>query len=238
MKIIIPSKGRSDKIASCTLRWFPHAVVCIDIIERGNYELIGVDLLLHPSLPNLPAIINWICANPDISEEKICIIDDDLLKIWSIIQDKPKQIEDPDDIMSIVENCSILADGFGAKLWGFSINRRPDSNYSYKPFCLNGRIGSFRGISDRSMCEDERFRRHDDVDLTLSRLRQDRVIFRDDRFNFMFAPIYKTPGGNYDIHRETTEREEMELLKQKWGNNVFFVRNNYHRNETRLNVER
>jgi hypothetical protein len=238
MKIIIPSKQRADKITARTLRWFPGAIVCVDETEESEYEKTGARLLTHPSLPNLPKIINWICANEEIHGRQFAIVDDDLLSVWSIVREKPQKIDDPKDIMAIVENCAIMATGFGAKLWGFSVNRRPDSNYAYRPFCLNGRIGSFRGISDRAMREDERFRRHDDVDLTLQRLQKDRIVFRDDRFNFVFAPIYKTPGGNYDIHRQTTEREEMELLKQKWGKNVFFVRSPHHLNETRLNVER
>lgn len=238
MQTIIPSKRRSDIIGNHALRWFPDAIVCVEDSEQADYSCLGNKLLLHPPLAGLPAIINWILACSDIPDSEIVIVDDDLIRVDSIVREKPTKIDTVSDVASIVQNCYTMAQGFGARVWGFSVNRRPDSNYAYKPFSLAARIGSFRGFSDRSIRLDESFRRHDDVDLALNELLTNRVVFRDDRFNFVFKPVYKTPGGSKtDYDNEDRENEET-ALKQKWGKHVYFVRSPHHRNETRINVRR
>ncbi len=238
MQVIIPSKGRADKISSHTLRWFPDAVVCVEDSEAEDYGTLGVELLLHPPLPCLAGIINWILACPELTDSKLAIVDDDLMTVYSIVDSKPRQIEDPVDIAAIVENCRKMAEGFGARLWGFSVNRRPDSNYAYKPFSLAARIGSFRGISDRSLRFDESFLRHDDTDLALNELLTTRIVFRDDRFNFVFRPVYKTAGGSAEAYQDTQQQEEERRLKSKWGNYVAFVKSPHHWHETRICVTR
>lgn len=238
MKVIIPSKHRANVIGSHTLRWFPEAVVCVEDSEAGDYRGLGVDLLLHPPLPGLPAIINWILACPELTEPRLAIVDDDLMAIHSIVDAKPVPIEDPSDIAAIVENCCDMAEGFGARLWGFSCNRRPDSNYAFKPFSLAARISSFRGISERNLRLDESFLRHDDADLTLNELLINRVVFRDDRFNFNFRPVFKTAGGSAEAYRDTQQQEEEERLKARWGNYVTFVKSPHHWHETRICVTR
>jgi hypothetical protein len=238
MEIVIPSRRRADKIVGHTLRLFPDALVCIEDSEASDYEMVGCRLLLHPPLSGLPAILNWIIGCSEIPGDKLAIVDDDLMYMQAIIHAKPRRIDDPGDVRAIVENCRYMAEGFGARLWGFSVNRRPDSNYAYKPFSLAARISSFRGISDRSMRYDESFLRHDDADLSLQRLLTDRIVFRDDRFNFVFRPVYKTTGGSSDDYDVKSQQQEESQLKRKWGKYAFFVKSPHHWHETRINVQR
>lgn len=238
MQVIVPSRGRADTIAVHTLRWFPSAIVCVDEREVDDYGGLGCEVLPHPPLPHLPAILNWILACPGISGDRIAIVDDDLKHVQAIATKPPRKITDPRDVWQIVENCRTMAEGFGTRLWGFSVNRRPDSNYAYRPFSLNARVGSFRGISDRSIRFDESFLRHDDCDLCLTELMQSRIVFRDDRFNFIFRPVYQTDGWSAEDYEETAQTEEEIALKRKWGKYIYFVRSPHHWNETRINVQR
>jgi hypothetical protein len=193
---------------------------------------------MHPPLVGIQAIRNWILANAECPDEPLLIVDDDLLGFDAIWEAQPRAITEPSDIMSIVENIATLATGFNAPLWGVSVNRRPDSNYTYKPFCLSGRVGSLFGFNDRSLRFDEKTRRHDDIDLSLQVLDTQRVTFRDDRFNARFAPIYKTEGGSAADYAASDANAEEEYLKQKWGDHIMFLRSPHHWNESRIMVRR
>lgn len=238
MEVVIPSKGRASVIGERTLRWFPTAIVTVEDSEMTDYAGLGVRLLPHPPLRGLPAILNWILGCPDLEGDQLAIVDDDIIGFDAIWEAKPRPIMDPADIMAIVENTAEMASGFGAPLWGFSVNRRPDSNYTYKPFCLNGRVGTFRGFSDRSLRYDEQTRRHDDADLTLQVLTRERVVFRDDRFNVRAAPIYRTAGGSQADYGRDEAKAEEEYLRRKWGKHISFVRSPHHWNESRIHVRR
>ena len=238
MEIVVPSKQRANRITSHTLQWFPEAIVCIEETEVRDYSGLRCRLLAHPPLPGLSAIINWILDCQEIMGESIAIVDDDLMNISSIVDNNARRITDPRAIATIVENCRAMAEGFGARLWGFSVNRRSDSNYAFRPFSLSARIGSFRGFSDRSIRLDESFRRHDDADLTLSELLTRRIVFRDDRFNFVFRPIYNTPGGQTDALKQESQSSEEKRLVSKWGRYIALVKSPYHEHETRICVER
>lgn len=49
MKIIIPTKGRSDVIGDKALRLFPDATLCVGDDEQADYAKVSDRLLVHPA---------------------------------------------------------------------------------------------------------------------------------------------------------------------------------------------
>lgn len=222
-----------------TFRLFPDAIVCVDESEAEDYRDYP-RVLLHPPLSGLPSILNWIIASPDIPGQDLLIVDDDMKSFVSVFseENKTRRLCDPHEVMAVCENCREMALGFGARLWGFPCNFRSDGFPAFNPMSLNSRISSLRGISDRNIRLDERFRRHDDVDLALTELLHRRVTFRDNRFVVVFEPVYANPGGSASDYLDLDVFKERLLLKQKWGPYVSFVETTNRVTETHTHVDR
>lgn len=220
MKIVIPSKSRADSIGSHALALFPEAIVCVDENEADAYKPVTANLLVHPPLPTLASIRNWILDNVD--DEIVVQVDDDLRRVFSMVGYRLRAYKKPDEAMQIVENAAEIAKTIGSRLFGFGQSADVKAFKPQDPIRFNGWIGSLVGVVGRDVRWDSALTLRGDIDASLKTLLKHRIIYQDTRFYFETGKRFLNKGGNA-VHRSAErERKELAYLKGVWGRYVYF----------------
>ena len=222
LRVVIPSRSRADMLAECSLKIFPQATVCVEESEAEAYSRLTSNLLLHPPLPSLAAIRNWILDN--VPDRVVLQADDDIERVISYVGVRSKSYTDPSEIMQIVENCAEVAQGFGCYLFGFNQTFDPKTFRPQDPFRLNGWVGSVVGFLGRSpsVRADPKLKLRGDIELSMRSLLKQRVIFVDSRFHFVVGGRFTNRGGNASNRSEIRERAELSALTKRWGRFISF----------------
>lgn len=223
IRIVIPSKGRSKKIAEFSLALFPGAVVTVDEREVDDYAPVvrqfaayGATLLPHPPFRFLPQIRNWLMDT--IPDESFFMVDDDVKRVYSKVGIVIKHYRKPDDVMQIVENAHECAQGIGAHLFGFTQDGGVFGFKPQDPLKFNSWVGTAFGVIGRGIRYDERIMiGSEDMDLSLQHLMEHRIIFIDERFHFE-SPLRLRALGGVSVNR-SSEREmaDSAYVEEKWG---------------------
>jgi hypothetical protein len=222
VKIIIPSRKRADTIKKFTLALMPSATVCVDESEVNDYAqfLPEEQILAHPPLPGLPSIRNWIIKN--VPDRIIIMADDDLKEIMCMTGRTYTSYKKPDIVMQIIENAAFIADGIGARLFGFTQSARP---YAFDPLDFikfNTWIGTLVGVIGKEVSWDSSFRLRGDVDASLRELLLRRYTFIDGRFHFLSSERMKNKGGSTGFRSSAQDELEIARLKDRWGQYITF----------------
>ena len=220
MKIVIPSKGRSEIILDASMKLFPTAFVTLDEEDVDAYsELIpGEQIILHPRFTSLAKIRNWIIDN--IDAEIIFTPDDDIESCISMVGRNCVEYTDPDDVLQIVENAAYTAKKIGAGYFGFNQSARPFTFNPLDPINFQKWVGTACGTIGKELHYDENFSLHDDFDFSLTQLLKKRMVYRDSRFHFISKKRLRLTGGNTNFCSSEREQFERNLLKEKWGKYV------------------
>ncbi len=219
-RVVIPSKHRADSIGTHALRLFPDATVCIDEREQADYAGVTPNLLLHPPLPTLASIRNWILDN--VPDEIVVQVDDDVVRVFSMVGYRLRSYAKPDEIGRIIENAALIAHGIGARLFGFSQSGDVKAFKPQDPIRFNSWIGSVVGVVGRDIRWDSGLTLRGDIDASLKSLLKHRIIYQDTRFYFETGRRFLNKGGNAVNRSEERERKELEYLKRTWGGYIRF----------------
>jgi hypothetical protein len=220
-RIVVPSRKRSANMPTI-LRLLPTATICVDEREADDYapHVPADQLLLHPPLEGFAVVVNWII---DAVAEPILVLCDDDLK--GVISRMPpwRYIEDPDEILAIIENAAQCCEDLGLTTFAFSrtSNRamiKPDETPIRPISYLSNVFGIMGKARTRKM--DPRFAGRNAIDLTLKTLLEDRVIFGDCRFYFDCGAIFAGTGGNVGLVTKERFRESTLALVEAWGKHV------------------
>ncbi len=216
--IIIPSKGRPETVPTM-LGMFPTARYCISESEVDEYEIKNKNnLLIHPDdLVGLTPKRQWILDNVDA--RVVFQSDDDIEKVLSLVGMRSRHISDPRAIMQIIVNTANIADGIGAKLYGYTVIANPMYSQDNKPFAFTSMIAGCFGIIDHALSYDQKLTTRQDVDMTLQGLAKFRVNLMDTRFCFK-GKDFDNRGGLQGVRtKENVERDTL-YMKAKWGSHV------------------
>lgn len=221
VKIVIPSRGRSDTIVKQSLKLLPEAFVIVDEIEYDDYaKVMDKDrLLTHPSIHGITKICNYIIKlHPT---EPIAMFGDDHTHLVAMPGWSTRRLK-PTDVPWLLDNAAQCAADAGCGLWGFGRNANPIMYEPTRPWRIAQWITSPIGfVPGHGLKFDERLNLMADVDLSLQSLVKHRITWFDSRFCFIGAAL-NNRGGNAHMRSEEAFSRERAILKQKWGKFIRF----------------
>jgi hypothetical protein len=215
VKIIIPTKGRSDVIRDKALRLFPDATLCVGDDEVNAYGKVSDRLLVHPAgIVGIGPLRQWVLDHVD--DPCVVMVDDDVTHVYSQVGFHKKRIEDADTARAIVERLAILATDGGVRVFGFQQAARPFTYANFRPFSLNTWVGGLVGIIGRELRYDTSLLLRADIDFCLQSLLHDRIVLVDGRFSFIHTR-FAGGGGNASNRSSARHEREIAYLRRKWG---------------------
>jgi hypothetical protein len=231
VKIIVPSRKRSDTIVGHTLRLIPDAIVLVDEVEQDDYEPIVRKgrLWTHPSIQPMPAISNWVFKSweddpsvPWYGEKAIALCGDDTIGFFALPGWSSRRYDDPDVLAAVVANAANCAIDAGAYLFGFAANPNPIIYEPSRPLKLGRWIGSpFGLVRGHGLEADVRLPLTGDVDFCLQALLKHRIIWCDSRFATAGLALTNKGGSQHLRSQEQYDRERA-ILAEKWGQYIRF----------------
>lgn len=221
--IVVPSRKRAHNMPLIQ-SLLPSALICIDETEVDDYAgAVPKDrLLLHPPLPGLPFIMNWMMDA--IKQPVLVEIDDDFAGIQSNVGSK-RWICEPDEILAVIENAAQACSDLG--LTTFCWSRTPNTTIikpNVRPIVPTQSVCVAFGImgAARHRYYDTSYLGRSDVDWALRTLLEDRCIYADVRFFFDSGPAFGGRGGNVGLVDPENFKATTRRLKAKWGKSVKF----------------
>lgn len=218
--VVIPSHARVANMPRM-LHFFPDAIVCVDEREEHEYaQVVPRDqLLLHPTVPTLPKIRNWILDN--VKTDGVVMIDDDLEKVLAMVWRRPRHITHPASIRQIVENGLQIAADLNKSVFCWGRVRLPmGDGASMKSFRMTCLISSSYAVIGRRFRFDESFACNADIDFTLQHLLKERVVLQDSRFYFDHGSIEGGRGGAQAVRSHEALQQWRIQMKAKWKQHI------------------
>jgi hypothetical protein len=222
IKVCCPSWKR-PKVE--TLKYLPFCRVYVDDSEHKEYckQNTGADIIKCPKgiQGNLCRVRNYILDQEfQAGADVVLIIDDDMRGIF-YHEHRQKCLVPAEDFLFVIEKFSIMAKDIGAYFWGLNCNEDPQSYRENTPFSTLSYIGGpFQCFLKGNTCYyDERLPLKEDYDMTLQQLNKHRIIFRVNKY-FYDVKQSKQAGGCAAIRNLKREKQQLELLKKKWGNKI------------------
>ena len=231
MKISVccPSYRRPSRVE--TFAYLPFVRVYVDGSEfreyRKNYPDRDVVRCPDGVQGNLCRVRNHIIDTELVrgGADVLVIVDDDFLGLEYWQRGKRHKLK-TDDFLAFVERYSILARDLGAFLWGMNLTNDKQVYREYTPFSTVAYIGGpFQGIlRGCSLRYDERLPLKEDYDFSLQHLNRYRVVLRVNKFYYGgLVRQSEQPGGCAVYRNIEREKEQLELLRQKWGSAIVHV---------------
>jgi hypothetical protein len=221
--IVVPSRKRVHNMPHL-LRLLPTGIICVDEREADDYAAAVPfpQLLLHPPMDGLPAVMNWIIAT--MTEPILVVVDDDLVGVQSNTG-ACRYITDADEILAIIENAARNCQDLG--LTTFCFSRTPNTTIirpDERPIVPTQVVASCRGVMGAARHRKYRTDMHGraDLDWTMQTLLEDRCIYADVRFYFDFGPIYSGRGGSVGLLTPEVFEASSRALKARWADCLSF----------------
>ena len=221
--VIIPSRSRSETIASHSLRLFPTATVCVPQDQAPAYSKATanfkqVEIVAHPKLRTLAAVRNWIFEN--IKAQVLIMADDDLTCLRSMSGWRTRDYHDPQVVNELLDTTAICAKDAHCAMFGFSRSPNQQHFKPFHPMRLDTWVARVIGfVGQHGLRFDERLGLYDALDISLQSLLQHRIILADCRW--CFVPSATTLMGGLTLYRtEDRQVKERQYLQAKWGDAV------------------
>ena len=179
-------------------------------------------LLLHPPLPNMPHIHNWMVECEALAKYPTLIrMDDDLRRVMALGSSRPRSITDPHEILTIIENSACVCEDLelGVFCWSRQGNTLLIGDLFQRPMRpvqpVFSAFGLMNGARRRKL--DPALHGRADVDFTLRTLLEDRIVYADMRFYFDFGPAVAGSGGSAGMINQSDFAEVTKKLARRWG---------------------
>lgn len=218
----------------------PGALIVVPESQKEAYEArLAADLpkitasgqrrphvLTHPdSVKGLTPKLNW-CFDRLVDDEAIVFVDDDITSVQRCFVEKGEEatIRDPALILEIIRATYILARDVGAYYFGWEASNGALRYYTgLKPIMLTGYInGCAMGFrTGHGLRFDERIVAKNDYDIAAANARLHRYCLKNCRYTFCQKETFVGKGGQASQRTSTTERQDVEILRRKWGQDVF-----------------
>lgn len=235
-KIFSPSYKRAKGVK--THKIVDRVIYCVHEFEKDEYLKEGYKIEVIPDeiRGNISRVRNYIKNN--LFNGHSVIIDDDIedIKYWTFVKGKPrhKSLDDFDKFLDIGFQ---MAEDCGARLWGVNILGDKGSYREYTPFSFTSTVsGSFMGFLNNEIQFDEKLPLKDDYDFCIQNLNKYRKILRFNAYSLV-KKDHGNIGGCADYRNIETEREQLNLLREKWGSAIIKFDNPSSRNKNMKNFD-
>jgi len=216
--VVIMSRKRADSILKNSLPLFPYATVTVEESELDDYARVipRKQLLPHPHFDTLAELRNWIDDSHE--QEFVYQVHDDLSKLMCLVGWRPRSYSDPSVVAQVLERIAICARDAGCFLFGPGNLVSAPQYRKMRPFRLNGYVRNVIGFrKGHGLRWDPATLGHHDVDIGLQALLAHRIIWRDERWQFVDARLASNAGGLSGIRTEDWLARGRRELSKKWG---------------------
>ena len=229
MKISVnaPSYKRPDDVR--TLSYLPFCRIWVDCKEYEDYKKANPDADIVSCPDGVQGNVSRV-RNHILDEEfkrgmdVVVIVDDDLQCIrrfdyngmdgWGY----EPHIVTADEFMEFIEKYTIIADDFGAKMWGVNCNSDQMAYRHNTPFSTRSIIlGPFGCFLKGNRCRyDESLPLKEDYDMAIQQLNMERVVLRVNAYHYLCKQS-EQKGGCASYRNRQREEEQLLQLRRKWG---------------------
>lgn len=230
ISVNIPSWHRADDVL--TLKYLPFANVWVDESEVEEYrkknpkaEIVSCGKGIQG---NTSRVRNYILDEEfNKGMEVVCMVDDDLYRLERFVKEEGtnfgyiREKVETDDFMDFLEKYTLNAQEIGAKMWGVNLNSDPMSYRHCSPFSTASIVlGPFSVFLKGNKCRyDESLPLKEDYDMSIQQLNEERVLFRVNSYHYICRQS-TNKGGCATMRNREKEREQIELLREKWGSDI------------------
>lgn len=157
----------------------------------------------------------------------VLIIDDDMRSVGYYETEKEgtfgyvKHKINTDEFLEFIEKYSRMCSEFGFKYWGLNCNIDAQSYSQQTPFSTVSYIGGpFQCFIKGNVCRyDESLPLKEDYDMTLQNCNVYRGCLRLNKYHYVVRQAEQA-GGCATYRNYVREKEQLELLRQKWGSRI------------------
>lgn len=239
-RVVVPSRHRPENIKRLR-QLFNKFTLVISKEDEEDYKMYMGDHDI--TIKHQPKRVIGISATrkfimDTFKEKTIVFVDDDIDRVKNMVGMRPRYYDDPDTILSVIENSIQVTRDLGISLFYFNRNPNPGHFDMSRPFALvGGFASSVFGINGRSINFDSNLTTREDVDITLSALAKDRIIFYDMRWYFDVGRIWSGDGGNQGMRTHENEEQDMKYLYSKWSKRYINFGKDVHKNVTGTSIK-
>lgn len=232
MKISVNAPSYKRPSAVKTLAYLPFCRIWVDEGEapeyRKNYP--DAEIIACPKgvQGNTGRIRNYILREEfNRGMDVVLMVDDDLTCVerYNVRPGTNYGYEKhkitTEEFLPMVEKYSVMAKDLGAKLWGMNCNGDARAYRHYTPFSTLSFVGGpFQCFLKGNRClYDERLPLKEDFDMTLQQLNLERVVLRVNFLHYI-CDQSKSPGRCAAYRNRDRERQQLDLLRKKWGSKI------------------
>ena len=213
-----------------TLEYLPFVRIYVDGTEYAEYKRVnpGADIIKCKDgvQGNLCRVRNYILKKEfGGGANVVLIIDDDMSGVY-YWENKKRVFLRAEDFQYFVGKYSILAMQLNVYFWGLNVSQDKQNYSEYTPFSLTSYIGGpFQCFLKGNECwYDESLPLKEDYDMTLQQLNKYRKVLRLNKFFYVVKQSEQT-GGCASYRSFKREKEQLLLLRKKWGSDIVKVDN-------------
>jgi hypothetical protein len=208
-----------------THRLLADFVVAVPESQANDYRAIVADkVLTHPdSVKGLTPKLNWLLDKFE-NEDALLFLDDDLVGVTRCFTSPGESggatMREPELIHALVEQTAQMAQDIGAKLFGWEANNGAIRYYTgLKPFMLTGYINgcAIGFLKGHGLRYDTRIVAKNDFDICAMNAYRHRYLFKNCRYTFIQKETFVGRGGQSAFRNSQTEKRDVALLKEKYG---------------------
>jgi len=161
----------------------------------------------------------------DNGYDAIFQVDDDFKRFCHFSGNKLVEVLDKGDIYNVIERLTAMAIDANIPLYTFSqfCDIRKYQGQRNHPFglCVTLKIGCWGVLLNNNLNFDERFIVKADIDFGLQVLLEYRKILIENRYAFDCKAVMGNRGGVASYRNKTLEKDTIDLLYKKWGEDIF-----------------
>ena len=219
--VVIPSAGRPRNVTRMQ-QLLPFARWCVPAKQRTSYSRVPDEMMFtHPDrVHGMAGKRQWILDHSKAPVVFFC--DDDLKDVRCLIGRRTRKVVEPGAIGRIIEVTAVAAADAGVSGFGFGRIANPAHIQPNRFISFTHPLAGAFGIIGRKHRFDKRLTSREDIDVTLSMLLTDRIVWVDVRWYWNFAGTWDAAGGLQDVRTEASDEADKALLKKKWGGAISF----------------
>ena len=169
---------------------------------------------------NLPMVKNYIFNIEKKKNDFVLFVDDDIGFVGMFENNIMVKLS-PKTIDRILIKNSFLCQEWGFRLWGINLNIDKQNYREYTPFSTLSYVSSsFACFSkENKLLYDERLPLKEDYDMTIQQCNEYRGLLRFNKF-FYSKKGAENVGGCATYRNLEKEKEQLDLLREKWGGDI------------------
>jgi hypothetical protein len=187
---------------------------------KKTYPKMKIRILPDEIRGNVARVRNFILEKTKADDVSVQI-DDDVHYLFYFEQCERYHVKKQAEIVKFIENMSIIADGFGAKLWGINVAPDKQCYREYTPFSTLSYVSASFScfLKGNELRYDERFSLKEDYDMLIQQVNRYRRVFRVNKWFYHKKGAQQT-GGCAAYRNVEREIGQIEALQRKWGKRI------------------